>query len=110
VTGRGLFALVIPSPKREDLRRDGRFAMHSFPRDDDEDVFYVAGVARPEPDGATEEEVRRAFLAERPALTAADVAEQEVFRFDIERCLLTRTTGHGDPDPRHTVWRDAGGT
>ncbi len=42
----GLFALLVPSPKREDLHRDGRFAMHSFPCDDDEDAFYLTGAAR----------------------------------------------------------------
>jgi hypothetical protein len=29
-----------------------------------------------------------------------------LFEFDIERCLYTKTTGHGDPAPRHTVWRE----
>ena len=24
---------------------------------------------------------------------------------DIDTVLLTRTTGHGDPDPQHTVWK-----
>jgi hypothetical protein len=27
----GLYAFVIPSPKRNDLLRDGRYALHSFP-------------------------------------------------------------------------------
>jgi len=30
--------------------------------------------------------------------------DQDLFEFLIERCLLTRTTGHGDPSPRHVVW------
>jgi hypothetical protein len=24
----------------------------------------------------------------------------------LRSCLLTRTTGHGDPNPAHRVWRD----
>jgi len=36
-----------------------------------------------------------------------DFDAQEVFALDVERCLLTRTTGHGDPEPRHTVWRSS---
>jgi hypothetical protein len=36
--------------------------------------------------------------------------EQEAFELELLRCLHTVTTGHGDPDPRHTVWRDSGGT
>lgn len=27
----GLYGLLIPSPKRDDLKRDGRYAMHSYP-------------------------------------------------------------------------------
>ena len=26
-------------------------------------------------------------------------------RLDIDRCMITTTTGHGDPAPRHEVWR-----
>ena len=32
------------------------------------------------------------------------LANQLLFRFDLERCMLTRTTGHGDPSPVHTIW------
>ena len=46
----GLYAFLVPSPKREDLRRDGRYSMHSFPCEDNEDAFYVVGRARPAPD------------------------------------------------------------
>lgn len=38
--GDGLYALLVPSPKRSDLVRDGRFSMHSFPSDENEDAFY----------------------------------------------------------------------
>src|SRR5260370_23143177 len=43
--GEGLFAFIVPSPKRRDLRRDGRYAMHSFPHLDNEDAFYITGRA-----------------------------------------------------------------
>jgi hypothetical protein len=105
VTDDGLFALVIVSPKRDDLHRDGRYALHSFPRDDDEDAFYVTGVAHLEADPRVETAARDAFRAERPGMELSDFAAQEVFAFDVERVMLTRTTGHGDPSPRHTVWR-----
>jgi len=36
---------VVPSPKLEDLRRDGRFALHSTGAEDVSDEFYVAGRA-----------------------------------------------------------------
>ena len=101
----GLFALLVPSPKRDDLHRDGRYALHSFPCEDDEDAFYVTGVARLEADPGIEADVRAAFVAERPGTDPTDLDAQAVFALGVDRVLLTRTTGHGDPSPRHTVWR-----
>ena len=109
----GLYALLIPSPKRSDLLRDERYSMHSFPTDDDEDAFYVAGGASLVEEAEVRGSVVSKFLAERgdPSITAADLDPQLLFEFEIETCLLTRTTGHGDPEPRHVVWHDhlAGG-
>lgn len=36
---------------------------------------------------------------------ADDLADQTLFEFDIERCMLTRTIGHGDAHPSHVTWR-----
>ena len=36
ICGGELYLLVVPGPKCNDLHRDGRFALHSFPRPDDE--------------------------------------------------------------------------
>jgi hypothetical protein len=105
LTGDDLCAFLVPSPKREDIRRDGRYAMHSFPCEDNEDAFYVAGLARPVDPGRWAP-LEAQFLAERAMPDRPpDFDEQEPFAFDIERCLLTRTVGHGDPAPRHEVWR-----
>src|SRR5438552_2755471 len=41
-----MYAFIVPSPKREDLVRDGRFAMHCFPPAENEDAFYVTGQVR----------------------------------------------------------------
>lgn len=41
-----LAVLVVPSPKLADLRRDGRFALHSCGTADEDDEFFVAGTAR----------------------------------------------------------------
>ena len=37
-------------------------------------------------------------------MTEADLVAQTLFEFTVDRVLLTRTTGHGDPAPQHTVW------
>jgi hypothetical protein len=106
ITEEGLFALLVPSPKRNDLHRDGRYAMHCFPADDNEDAFYLTGAARQVENRGVEEAVRALFLAERRMdAPPTGFADYEPFEFDIERCLHTTTTGHGDASPRHEVWR-----
>jgi hypothetical protein len=51
--------------------------------------------------------VRAQFLAERgwSETPPPDWHDQQVFELTIERCLLTRTTGHGDFQPVNTVWQ-----
>jgi len=102
-----LFAFLVPSPKRDDLLRNGAYATHSFPCRDNEDAFYLAGRAKQVGDDAVRSELEQQFLDERRqfGLSPDDLADQLLFRFDIDRCLLTRTTGHGDPQPQHTIWR-----
>ena len=101
-----VFAFIVPGPKCRDLERDGRYAMHSFPCDDNEDAFMLTGAAT----RVTDVELRRRlvaqFLGERSAfaMTEADLVAQTLFEFTVDRVLLTRTTGHGDPAPQHTVW------
>ena len=40
-----LYALIGPTPKRADLMRDGRYALHTFPPVDVDDEFLVMGRA-----------------------------------------------------------------
>lgn len=100
-----LVAHIVPSPKRADLHTDGRYALHSFPCEDSEDAFYLTGHASLVADEALTSEAAAQFLAERgmesepPGFT-----DGEIFEFRIGRCLLTRTDGHGDWNPRHAVW------
>jgi len=103
--GDGLYAFLVPGPKRTDLHRDPRFAMHSFPAENDENAFYVTGLAHPVPDAAVREGAASLFLQERSwDAPPPGFDEQELFEFLIDRALLTTTTGHGDPAPRHRVW------
>ena len=105
-----LYLLLIPSPKRDDLLRDKRFALHSFPTDDNEDAFSVTGTAEPVDDPAARGAVIARFLEERPTLRIDrdDLDAQLLFACRLDRCLLTRTDGHGDPRPRHETWRSSG--
>ena len=45
LTGDALVGLLHPSPKRQDLHRDGRYDLHCFPADENEDAFMVSGRA-----------------------------------------------------------------
>jgi hypothetical protein len=101
-----LFAFIVPGPKCRDLERDGRYAMHSFPCDDNEDAFMVTGSAVAVVDDALRARLVAQFLAERSQipLSEADLEAQTLFEFSVDRVLLTVTTGHGDPAPHHTVW------
>ena len=102
----GMFAFILPGPKQADLHRDGRFALHSFPCPDSEDAFYCAGTVQPEQDPATRQALAEVFVTERSSSVPVPEPDHHLFRFDIERCLLTRTAGHGDFAPQHTTWRD----
>jgi hypothetical protein len=102
----GLFAFLIPSPKREDLHRDARYAMHSFPADQNEDAFYLTGTAHPVGDADVRWALQDQFMRERELRDPpSGFGDQELFVFGIERCLYTVTRGHGDTDPRHVTWR-----
>ncbi len=100
-----LFAFIVPSPKREDLIRDGRYAPHSFPADDNEDAFCITGRAHPVTDEETRAVVAAQYARGRDMPEPpVEVPDWMLFSFDIETCLLTRTTSHGDQAPQHTVW------
>ena len=106
IDDRGLFAFLIPSPKRDDLYRDPRYAMHSFPCEDNEDAIYLTGIAVGAPDHALRGQMAELFFRERDwAGPPPGFEEHELFEFKIERCLHTVSTGHGDPNPTHHVWR-----
>ncbi|MEX2274133.1 MAG: pyridoxamine 5'-phosphate oxidase family protein [Actinomycetota bacterium] len=102
----GLFAFIVPSPKRQDLVRDTRYALHSFPRDDDEDAVYLTGVARARDVAELRTRAEGVFCQERELDGPPEGFEDhQLFELLISGCLLTRTTGHGDPAPDHTIWK-----
>lgn len=106
LTDDGLYAFIIPSPKQKDLHRDRRYAMHSFPMEDNEDAFYVTGAASYVIDPEVRDRLGRQFAEERSEFAMPPPgAEQHLFEFHLQAVMLTRTTGHGDPEPRHTVWQ-----
>ena len=105
ISGDGLFAFIVPSPKQIDLKRRGVYALHSFPCPTNEDAFYVTGRAELVSDSGRRAALAAQFVAERESIGVALPSDDDaLFEFDIDSCLLTRTTGHGDPAPDHHVW------
>jgi hypothetical protein len=98
-----LFGLIGRSPKRGDLLRDGRYALHTFPSPDRDDEFYVTGRAILRNDTALRERVRAAFLA-----TGGTSSNDEMlFELDLEHALLATYKKRGEPDnwpPVYTKW------
>jgi hypothetical protein len=108
----GLHLVIKAGPKQQDLRRDGRYALHSetCPPPRQEDGFALSGRARAVTGAATSQIVREQVLAERGGKVWPGFAEEVVFELRIERCLLIQT--HADePFPAGpTIWRAGGAT
>jgi hypothetical protein len=111
ISDAGLHLLIVAGPKRQDLRRDGRYALHSEacppPRQDD--GFALAGQAREVPDAAVRQVVRTRVLAERDGTVWPSFDEDVIFELGVDRALLTLTEADGPFPAGPTIWREADG-
>jgi len=101
IAGGRLWAFVMDgSPKRRDLDANGRFAIHAMPGDEDEE-FYVAGVARREP----APDLRDIALAAMPYGDAD--AHHVLYEFLPQRAVWTTWENFQKPGmrPVYRVWR-----
>jgi hypothetical protein len=107
VTDDGLYGFIVPGPKREDLRCDGRYALHSetCPPPHHDDAFYVTGRAVFVEDPALRSALEQRLLAERhmEALWPG-FEDEELVEFKIERCLVTLTEARDGVPAGHTTW------
>jgi hypothetical protein len=105
VTDDALYCFVVRSPKRHDLERDGRYALHSYPPEDSDDEAHLTGHAT-----AVRDPVVIARLAD--ALNASPEIDWRLFELSVQTAMLRRH-GHGGalpfanlaPPITHT-WRD----
>jgi hypothetical protein len=99
----GLYAFIGHSPKRRDLQRDGRYALHTFPRPDGDDEFYVTGRVRSVDDARVIARVDAYYRNQ--GTTHGD--EDMPFEFLIERALHAAYTAQGAAGwpPDYTRWR-----
>jgi hypothetical protein len=99
-----LYAFLIESPKRADLLRDGRYALHTFPPEKSDDEFYLTGRAVL----VTDRERRARAYAVYTAQGTTTGEDDPCFEFLIERALLAaykpRAEGNTWP-PTYTRWR-----
>jgi hypothetical protein len=104
ITDDGLFCFVLDSPKRRDLERDGRYALHSYPPEDSDDEAYVAGRARRVTDHA-----RVTLLA--GTMRAKPDLSWQLYEFTVDVAMVARRR-HGEHGPvgaAYEVWRDGSG-
>src|ERR1700751_5920922 len=110
IGGAGLHLLIKAGPKQRDLRRDGRYALHSEacppPRQDD--GFAIIGRARQVTDAALQQVVRGQVLTERDGNVWPSFDEDAIFELVIERALLTLPQADGQFPAGPTIWTAAG--
>ena len=83
ITDDGLYCFIVSSPKRRDLERDGRYALHSYPAENSDDEAYLTGHAVPVDDPLVVAE-----LAD--ALNASLAVDWRLFEMTIETAMLRR--------------------
>ncbi|HLA17334.1 MAG TPA: hypothetical protein VJZ72_10590 [Candidatus Limnocylindrales bacterium] len=96
IIGSSLYAFLLPSAKRDDLERDGRYAVHAHQDPAAPDEFMVRGHARLVDDAAT-----RQTVAEGWFFTVDD--SFHLFELSMEAVVL----GLRGPDewpPRYSTW------
>jgi hypothetical protein len=106
LTEDGAFCFLIDSPKRRDLERDGRYALHAFPAEESDVEAYITGRARPVTDPAT-----IARVAARAGAHAA--VDWRLFELHIDVAMVHRPLGPSSDGLTRTgvaqVWRASGG-
>jgi hypothetical protein len=96
-----LWVLLGDSPKQRDLRRDARYALHTFPDDATDDEFYVTGQAVAVDDAPLRERVST-DMKSRGVNTGDDDA---LFELLLKRALHAKYEYRGQSPPQYTKWR-----
>jgi Pyridoxamine 5'-phosphate oxidase len=81
ITDDGLYCFIVASPKRHDLDRDGRYALHSYPPEETDDEAYLSGRAVPVRD-------QRVISALADSLHASAAVDWRLYELLIESATL----------------------
>ena len=107
ISSAGLHVLILPGPKLGDLRRDGRYALHSEmvapPHQDD--GFAVSGRAMEITDKAQTWDVVREQVTADFGEPWPNYDSLALFELRVESCLLTLTEPDGTHPKGATVWK-----
>ena len=95
-----LWVSVGPSPKQRDLIRDRRYALHTFPKVEADDEFYVEGSAT----AVDDEEVRAAAMASLHEDGVSTSGDEVVFELSIDRALLATYGPRPSWPPEYRRW------
>jgi hypothetical protein len=102
ITDEGLYCFILESPKRRDLERDGRYALHAFPPEESDDEAYLSGRAHRVTDHARVAELAGSMRAE------PDV-NWRLYEFTVDVAMLAHHRA-GTAGPRgaaYEVWRES---
>jgi len=102
--GDGLYAFIEDTPKRRDLERDGRFALHSMPPEQVDDEFYVTGRAVRQRDSDLYARVFAAYLA-MGAFGSGDAEHSWLYEFDIETVMWAKYGPRTSWPPEYRTWK-----
>ena len=101
----GLYVFVgNQSPKVHDLRRDPRFALHSFPLPDVDDEFYVSGSTI-----AVEDDGIRRVVYDVYTSTGAFTSDDTLVELLLDRALHAKYGPRPSWPPAYTKWSAAEG-
>jgi general stress protein 26 len=87
------------SPKVHDLRRDGRYALHTFPIEEKDDEFFVAGRVR-----IVDDEAERAHVYATYTAQGTFTTDDTLFELLLERALHAEYAARGSWPPIYTRW------
>jgi hypothetical protein len=108
VSEAGLHVLVTPGPKQRDLRRDGRYSIHTetCPPPNHEDGCMLTGTAHEVSDSAVRDVVLAQLRKERKSDDLwPSVHTDALFELLIDSCLLMRTLDSPELPAGPTVWK-----
>ena len=94
-----LYCFIVRSPKRGDLERDGRYALHTFPSDRSEDDAYLAGRATRVVDPG---------LVARLAAAMRATPSIDWWLFELPVDVAVAVRNGGTPAAAREVWRAPG--